>query len=530
MVPAGQSARRAGARSLDAYGPVVIAAATMAALGLWGLARFSAMGNDESATRWAARLSLPGLGHLLVHLDVVHGLYYLLMHGWMVLGTSPTIMRVPSVIAMTAAVAMTVILGRRLTGSGWAGLLAGLIVALTPAISYYGQTARSYALVFACVIGQTLALLRAMAAENSGPADNSGPAQAGEAAGAARTRVAGRWVAYGALVALGGYLNELSLLVLAAHAVTVLLARYGRRAVTHWAIAAAAGAVAVTPVVVLSARESGAVYWIPRPSAAALGLLFRDYFGMAAGASALIVGCAVVALLPPFGARAEPAGWRHGGFSVPSVAAPLLVLPAGLLILESLVARPFYVDRYVLFGEAGAALLAAAGACRIGQWLAGPGRRRTLVWVPGAIVCVCALLLQIGAQQFVRTPASRTFNYGGPARYLAARAQPGDGVLFLGSFYRTVRLGYPGDFARTRDFAMAVSPVTSGTFQGVDKPFPVIRQLMLARQRIWVVGKSPLVPLPAGLMTAESRVLRHRYSLVSHRRFRGVVVTFWLRR
>ena len=62
-------------------------------------------------------------------------------------------MRIPSVIAMVVAVALTVIIGRRLTGSGWAGLFAGLIVALTPSISYYAQTARSYALVFACVLG-----------------------------------------------------------------------------------------------------------------------------------------------------------------------------------------------------------------------------------------------------------------------------------------------------------------------------------------------------------------------------------------
>jgi mannosyltransferase len=517
-----------------ANGPVVLAAATMAALGLWGLSRDSSMGNDESATHWAALLSLPQLGHLLAHIDAVHGLYYLLMHGWAALGASPTTMRIPSVIAMIAAVAMTVILGRRLTRSAWTGLCAGLIVALTPAISYYAQTARSYALVFACVIGLTLALLRAMAAQT---------------AGAAGARIARRWLAYGGLVALAGYLNELSLLVLAAHAVTVLLARYGRRAAAHWAVAAAAGAVAVTPVVVISGRETSAVSWIPRPSPTTLALLFHDYFGVTAAVAAVIIGCAVVALLPPLGARrgrpggtpagpgapAEIAWWRRGGFTVQSVATPLLVVPAGALILESLVARPFYVDRYVLYGEAGAALLAAAGAYRIGQWLAGQwladsARRRALVLVPGGVVCLCALLLQLGPQQFVRTPDSRLFNFGGPARYVAAHARQGDGVLFLGAFYRTARLGYPADFRKTSDFGLAVSPAKSGTFQGTDQPFKATRLLMLAQQRIWTVGKSPVTPLPAGLMRDEGAVLRNHYSLVARRRFRGVVVTLWLRR
>ena len=152
------------------------------------------MGNDEVATRWAALLSLHQLGRLLRHVDAVHGLYYLVMHGWMAVGTSPAVMRIPSVIAMVAAVALTAVIGRRLTGSGWAGLFAGLIVALTPAISYYAQTARSYALVFACVLGSTLALLHALAAEARART------QEGERAG--RTRFpAGRWLAYAVLLA-----------------------------------------------------------------------------------------------------------------------------------------------------------------------------------------------------------------------------------------------------------------------------------------------------------------------------------------
>ena len=198
---------------------------------LWGMARDNSMGNDEVATRWAALLPLRELAHLLGNVDAVHGLYYLLMHGWVALGTSPVVLRIPSVIAMAVAAVLMVIIGRRLTGSGWAGLFAGLIMALTPVISFYAQTARSYAMVFACVLGSTLALLHAMEAE----------------AGARRGRSRRRWLVYAALITLGGYLNEMSLLVLAAHAVTVLLARYGRPAVGAGRWAAAAGAALVCP-------------------------------------------------------------------------------------------------------------------------------------------------------------------------------------------------------------------------------------------------------------------------------------------
>jgi mannosyltransferase len=537
------------------YLPAAAAAAVMLIAGLWGLARQSSMGNDEVATRWAALLSLRQLEHLLRNLDAVHGLYYLFMHAWMAVGSSPTVMRIPSVVAMVGAAAMIAIAARQLTGSGWAGLFAGLIMALTPTISFYAQTARSYALVYACVVGSTLVLLHALRAE---------------AARAGRARLARRWLAYGVLVTLGGYLNELSLLVLAAHAVTVLLARYGRRAVVHWAGTAVVGAALVGPLVLISHREDAAVGWIPRPGLADLRVLFHDYFGATTAVAILLGLCAVAAVLPARGqwrrlpagpdaapgaapqagvppagqdsaadaegaslpARAEPgsAWWRRGGITLPSVAVPLLVGPALLLILESLVTRPLYVDRYVLYGEAGAALLAGGGLYRIGRWLGEVASRRTLVWLPAAVVCLCALVVQLGPQQRVRTPQSRLFDFGGPSRYVGAHARPGDGVLFFTAFYRKARLGYPADFRQVDDFGLAVSPARAGTFQGVDKPFAQARPLLLAHRRIWVVGRPPSAQLPGGPYRAESSLLLQRFTLVGERHFRGMIVTLWARR
>jgi mannosyltransferase len=510
------------------YAPPAAAAAAMTAAGLYGLTRESAMGNDEVVSRWAALLSLRQLAHLLRHVDAVHGLYYLLLHGWMAVGTSPTVMRIPSVIFMAAAAALIAVLGRRLTGSGWAGFFSGLIMALTPSITYYAQTARSYALVFACVLAATLALLHAMAAEQ---------------AGAPRPRLVRSWLAYGALITVGGYLNELSLLVLAAHAVTVLLARYGRRTAAHWAVAAAAGAVLVGPLAVLSSRQRGALGPIPPPGLHDLWVLYHNYFGATAVASALLAACAVIALLPPRGwrrrqgadvaesaAKPEAAWWSSGGISLPSVAAPLLVVPAALLLLESAVGPHLYVDRYVLYGEAGAALLAGGGMYRLGQWLAGRADRRTLVWVPGVAVCVCALLLQLAPLQRVRTPGSRLFNFGGPAFYIEGHSRPGDGVMFFNAFFRKARLGYPSQYRKTSDFAMAVSPAVANPFRGIDKPFAAVRPLMLSHQRIWVVGVRPSVKLPAGPVREESMVLKQDFTQIAVKSYRNVWVTLWLRR
>jgi mannosyltransferase len=502
---------------LRRYWPAAIAAAAMLGLGLWGLGRDSAMGNDEVATRWAASLSLGQLAHLLRNIDAVHGAYYLLMHAWMVVGTSPIALRIPSVIAMAAAAALVAVLGRQLTGSGWAGLLAGLVTATTPAMSYYGQTARSYALVFACVAAATVVLVKALTSETS----------PGAAAGAARPW----WLAYGALITVSGYLNELALLVLTAHVITVALARPGWPAVRRWAVAAAVGAVLVLPVVVVSSREAGAVTWIARPDRGSLTLLFHDYFGVKSVIPVLVLACIVIALLPP-SRRGGAVAWWRGGISVPSVAAPLLILPAGLLIAESLVARPFYVDRYVLYGEIGAALLAAAGAWRAGQWLRAGlrtgSRWPALVAVPGVALLVCALVFQFGAQRFVRTPASRAFDFGGPSRFVAAHARPGDGVLYFGAFFRKASLGYPQDFRNVTDFGSAVSPRASGTFQGINKPFSALAPEVLRYHRIWVVGQVPHPGRPPGLMRSESQELLHDFTQEARARFHGITVTLWV--
>ena len=523
----GSSAGEARLSPWARYVPAVAGAAVMLALGLWGLARDSSMGNDEVATRWAALLNLHALARLLNHVDAVHGLYYLLMHVWVAVGTSPAVLRIPSLASMTLGAALIAIIARRLTGSGWPGLFAAVIMALTPTVDFYAQTARSYALVYASVLAATLVLLQAMGAEEAGRP------------GALRW-----WAGYTALMVLATYLNEMALLVLAAHAVTVLLARYGRRALGHWAAVAALSALLAIPLIVISAREDSAVSWIKRPGVQDVRILIHDYFGATAAVVVLLALCAAAALLP--GARwwrdrtagrrpaqteaAEPAWWRQGGFSVPSVAAPLLVIPAALLLAESLVATPLYVDRYVLYGEAGAALLAGAGLYRIGRWVSERASLRILVWVPAAVVCVCALLVQLGPQQRIRTPRSRLYDFGSPSRYVAAHAHPGDGVLFFDLFFRKLRLGYPGDFRQTADFAMARSPQQTGDFTGTNKPFSQVAPLMLHYHRIWAIGRSPYGFLPPGSPREEGTLLRQHFTLIAEQHYRGVTVTLWLQR
>ena len=560
--PAATPAARVAWRSLPPwaaylarYAPVLLPAVVMTAAGLWGLTRDSSMGNDEVATRWAALLPLRNLAHLLRHVDAVHGLYYVLMHAWVAIaGSGPTALRLPSVIAMIVAVALVSVLARQLTRSGWVALFAGLIMALTPTVTYYAQTARSYAMVLAGVVATTLLLVQALRAETGAVSRQpaGGPRQALRC-----------WIGYAVLAAISSYLNEMALLMLAAHGVTVLLARYGRRVFEHWLYAAIAGGAAVLPLLALSVAEHGAIGWIPRPGIPALKTLFHDYFGATTILALLVLACAVVAVLPDSSAgnasaapgdaagnaspapgdaagNASPAPgdaagpWWRGGVNLPSVAAPLLVIPAVLLVAESQVLHPLYVDRYVLYGEAGAALLAGAGVYRVGQWASGrlavPGVRRALIWLPGVVLCVLALVLQLGPDQRVRTPQSRAYDFGGPSRYVGAHARAGDGVLYFDTFFRKAELGYPQDFTKITDFAVAVPPRQAGDFRGTDKSFAGTLPLMLRYQRIWVIGAQPSANLRASLYRQQSQALAQYFTQIDIQQFRGMTVTLWQRR
>ena len=53
---------------------------------------------------------------------------------------------------------------------------------------------------------------------------------------------------------------------------------------------------------------------------------------------------------------------------------------------------------------------------------------------------------------------------------------------------------------------------------------------MPGRQRIWVVGQSPLADLTAGPVRAEGTLLRNDFSLSATRHFKGITVTLWVRR
>ncbi|MEU5242080.1 hypothetical protein ACH4UR_36810 [Streptomyces lydicus] len=465
-------------------GPALLALA----LGLWGLRRQDALWRDEAATWEVAQRSLPEIWHLLGHVDVVHGLYYLLIHTvFEVFGAGPAVLRLPSVLAVTVAAAATAATARRLTGPMGA-LAAGLVPALLPVMQRYAQEGRSFALVTAGVAVATWLLVGVLCpAESDGPRDGRGR----------RIAYGWRWAGYTVVMLATALLNWLSLFALAAHGVTVLIARRSgqRPQPARWLTAAAVIVPGALPLVLASRPQAGQVAWIPPASAASL-----------LGVTAMLVVALACARVP------RPAGTEP---SPVSVGLPLLAVPQLGLLLASWLVTPLYVDRYVLFSYLGLALLVGPAVGWAVRTAGANARRRGGVRVRGeallagivAVVFLALLPLELG----LREPTSRTDDVRVAAAKVAALARPGDGVVYIPDQRRDAALVTPSSFRGLDDLALAEDPVTSGTLYGVEASPARIRAAMLARHRIVLVSDTDPAPLPPAPRDLVKRAVLDRY-------------------
>ncbi|EUA08652.1 dolichyl-phosphate-mannose-mannosyltransferase family protein [Mycobacterium xenopi 4042] len=115
---------------------------------------------DEGATiSAAASRSLSELWRLLGRIDAVHGLYYLVMHGWFtVFPPTEFWSRVPSCLAIGAAAAGVVVFAKQFCPRTTA-VCAGVVFAILPRTTWAGIEARSYAFSAAAAVWLTVLLV-----------------------------------------------------------------------------------------------------------------------------------------------------------------------------------------------------------------------------------------------------------------------------------------------------------------------------------------------------------------------------------
>jgi mannosyltransferase len=407
-------------------------ATAVSAAGSW----IPSLWGDEVTSVMSAQRPLPSLLTMLGHVDAVHGAYYAGLHVWgSVFGFSPFSVRFPSAIAVGFATAAVVLLADRLR-SRRVAVLAGLVCAILPRVTYMGEEARSYAFSTAIVAWLTLLLIVALG----------------------RAKPARWWAAYGVLLAVGVYTFLYVALFVLVHAIVVLLARVPRRTLAGWAIATGAALAATTPVVVFAVLERGQVAYLGStqqlaPQTVFSGLWFGDWPFAVVAWAAIVVAVVFEARRRVLVNQAVGGGALFsGGHRVPTLVFLgvlwLLLAPLVLIGMHSLV--PDFTARYVSFCAPAAAMLVA---CGLDDLL---GVRRWLGAVAGVLVVLLALPITVAQ----RTPyAKNQSDWAQMASVVAARATPGDAVVFDESTKpsRRPRLalhGYPAAFADVRDITL----------------------------------------------------------------------------
>ncbi|GAA2216651.1 glycosyltransferase family 39 protein [Micromonospora olivasterospora] len=371
-----------GHRSAPGVGPAgphrppavawLVPALLMAALSLAG-AGAPGLGRDELATWRAATASWREAWSTLRGDDVAAAPYQLLMRAWVELfGTSDLALRVPSMLAMTAAAALVGVLGARLF-TPRVGLLAGVVLALLPTSTRYAQEAQPYALTVLAAVLATLLLGRAVDRPTFG-----------------------RFAAYGAAVLVLGLCHVHGLLLLAGHGWAVLAFR--RTVAGRWLVAAVLGVLPAAALVRLGGLPGAPAVRVP--DLAALAAAPRELFGVAALGAVLLL--LALFSLPLRSSAAVFTAWA-------------VVPPVALLLLAQAV--PVWLPQGLLFTLPAWAVLAAVALAR------------------AHLVCQVVVLAAIAvtgapAQLALREPDGHQQGTRQLAAIIERGMRPGDGVVY----------------------------------------------------------------------------------------------------
>ncbi|MEJ3750193.1 glycosyltransferase family 39 protein [Actinomycetes bacterium KLBMP 9797] len=450
---------------------ITICLVGIAGPGLWA---------DELATWGITAVSWSEFWLQLEGTDASIGAYYVIVRAWVtVFGDSDLALRAPSAIAMAATAAIVAITAKRI-GSTRAGLVAGLIFAILPTTSRFGQEARPYAMATLAAAVATLLLVRMLERFTLGIA-----------------------LAYVAALTALGYLHLVAMLILAAHGLAVLLVK--PKLLWRWTPTVFGALVLIAPLVLVGRQQQGnQIDWIPFADLNQLEAFPNDFFGSA------LVGGAVMVL----GASAVS---RTRG---PLVAASLAVLPTALLFALGTFAH-LWQQRYVLFTLVGWTLLAGLALARRGR-----------------AACVAAVsvlaLIAIPGHLNVREPAYRLQDTAAVVALLRESYWPGDGIVYglqdrgPGVLNRDILAHYLPADRQPKDL-LVDRPMRTDGWMVASEHQDVAARLGDTR-RIWVLRLGDYGDPLEGLDGTKTQVLGERYTITETWHTTGYTVALLTRK
>lgn len=454
-------------RWCDGHVAVIIGAATT--LGVVAGSWIPSIWGDEAASLMSARRDWASLWAMLGTVDAVHGFYYALLHVWIDLaGDSPLAIRVPSGIAVGLASAGLYLLVRR-RASRETAVIAAVVFAVLPRVTFLATEARSLAFSTAAAVWLTLLALRLLDAP--------------------MRRV--WWWVYAIGLALASYLFLYAALLIPVHAITVALeVRRVRPArgihLRPYLLAWASAALLAAPISVIAImqREQIAFSSASRevtPEA----VLIQQWFmfePVAFVAWALIaVAIAVVTVRAAQHRRLATLGERQ----LLVLGTVWAVVPTAALLLVATVASLGYTPRYLAFCAPAVSILIAIAVAAL--------PRRWMQVVAVAVIAVLALPAYLDQ----RSPYWKNggTDWQAVAEVVAEVAEPGDGIVFDESVRasRRPRLAmhaYPHGFEGLVDLALARPYDTTDHLWDVTAPLAEFDERLDRVDRVVVVARS----------------------------------------
>ncbi|BCL30104.1 glycosyltransferase family 39 protein [Streptomyces aurantiacus] len=408
---------------------------------------------DEHATWWASSLSFSDLGRLIEHIDVVFTPYYVAMHLWiMVAGDSPAMLRLPGALAMAVSAGLVGLLGRRMF-TVRTGLLAGLLFAVVPAVTRYGQEARPYAFATFFALLATLLLLRALE----------------------RPSLKG-WTLYALAVAATGFGHLVAMSVIAGHLCLVVLVKKRGDRIVHYAFAGAAllGLSITLPMVAQGSGQSGQISWNVTTTQDLIDYPQELFGSWITGG--VLMGVGVLGLL---------AARRYA----PMLAAWVLLPPVVTFLTANQL--HLFLPRYLLFTIPAWALLTSAAITRLAGRLDPDARPGTgakalggfLVTAVAAGYAFAALpAIDLAKQDLDDEP-----DYAATARTVTDGQRPGDGIIFNGGLSERRAMSYElRDAKAPKDVLMEFTPQQNGSYGATEcrKPAGCLADV----DRLWLVS------------------------------------------
>ena len=433
---------------------------------LWG---------DEAVSIMSAQRPLPSLFAMLGRIDAVHGAYYLFLHSWIsVFGTSELSVRLPSIIGAGLAAAGTVILGNLLF-SRRTGIIAGIVLAVLPRVTYAGIEARSYALGIAAAVWLTVLLVVLMKRGRVG-------------------RMA--WFGYAIVFAASIYLFLYLFLLAVVHGVALLATARSRGILRRWLWAVGIGVGLAAPVLVWGIAQHHQISFLRSRYQVDFLTVFAGQWFDVSWVPVLcwgLIALGIASVIRPVltarhqaalsGPSPDPAGTYSMGALL---AIAWLVLPTTILLVGNAVTIPMYATRYLTFCTPAVALLIAAGIAVLPR-----------NWMQASTI---ALLIALVVPVYLVQRGPYAMDGGSDWRQISSivgtHARAGDAIVF-GLASRPSRMprlamrAYASDYRGLNNVELATPFFTSPGLRDEAAPLHTVTARLEGSTTVWAVDPLP---------------------------------------